>query len=108
MKEHKLRVLNLDDNLIPSLVELQPLISLSNLHELTLKSKQTENPVCRIAKYTEKVIAILKGLETLDGVYVAKNLVVKENIEPNEESKPIDVLYLSNNRKIRLGSIWLS
>lgn len=83
-----MRVLNLDDNLIASLSELQSLATLNNLRELTLKSKQTDNPVCRIPKYTETIADILRDLDMLDSTHIARRSTIKENREPNEVKSP--------------------
>ena len=72
MKGHKLRVLNLDDNLISSVSELESLAALTNLHELTFRSKQTDNPICRSAKYFNVIVSVLPRLDILDGVPLIK------------------------------------
>jgi len=83
MRRHRLRVLNLDDNLISSISELQSLAALSNLRELTLRSKQTDNPICRKPKYGKVVLGLIPSLEMFDGVPVTRRVPVKENEEPN-------------------------
>jgi hypothetical protein len=81
MRGHKLRLLNLDDNLLPTLKCLEPLRELQNLQDLTLQSKQTNNPVCRHAKYLSTLLALLPQLETLDG------RPVEQRMEPGIESR---------------------
>ena len=88
MEGHKLRQFNLDDNLISSFSEIRSLSSLNNLRDLSLRSKQTDNPICRNVAYFKSVMSILPFLEILDGVAVSRQIEnvkpIKENEEPNK------------------------
>jgi len=89
MKGGKLRVLNLDDNLISSFQELENLGSLSRLKELILRSKQTDNPICRNPKYVNAIVTILSYLDILDGVPLAKKLLSNTPVKEGFEEKPV-------------------
>ena len=74
MHGHRLRTLNLDDNLVSSLSEIENLKELSFLTELSFRSKQTDNPVCRNLKYASAVLACVPQLEIFDGQPLARRL----------------------------------
>lgn len=92
MRGHALKTLNLDDNLISAFSELQALAALTSLRELTLRSKLTDNPICRNPKYISAVSGLAGQIEVLDGAAVLKKIErvpVKENKEPNEGNRDV-------------------
>ncbi len=87
----KLRSVDLDDNLIATLADLQPLRDLSGLRDLRLRSRQTDNPVCRLRGYQGFVVSNFPGLEMLDSAPLArKESAPQPAPEPKQRLSPRD------------------